>query len=145
MGRLAGIARRDKKRAPMETLESADISSASGVAGDSRGKPGIRQVTLLSARDWQAACDKLGNEIPWTVRRANLFIDEIDLPKAAGHIVAIGSVRLRTTMEVAPCSRMDEQSPGLRQALRADWRGGVACEVIEGGTVSLGDNVSVIE
>ncbi len=145
MGRLAGIARREKKRAPMETLESADINATTGVAGDSRGKPGNRQVTLLSARDWQAACEELGAEVPWTTRRANLFVDEMDLPKAAGHIVAIGPVRLRTTIEVGPCSRMDEQVPGLTKALQADWRGGVACEVIEGGLVSVGDKVSVIE
>lgn len=144
MGRLAGIARREKKRAPMETLEAADISVTSGVAGDFRGKPGNRQVTLLSARDWQSACEELGTDLPWTVRRANLFIDQFDLPKAAGQIIAIGPVRLRTTIEVDPCSRMDEQAPGLRKALLADWRGGVACEVIEGGTVSLGDEVSVI-
>ena len=145
MGRLAGIARREKKRAPMETLESADINATTGVAGDSRGKPGNRQVTLLSARDWQAACEELGADVPWTARRANLFVDDMDLPKAAGHIVAIGPVRLRTTIEVAPCSRMDEQAPGLRKALQDDWRGGVACEVIEGGLVSVGDDVSVIE
>ena len=145
MGRLAGIARREKKRAPMETLESADLSATTGVAGDSRGKPGTRQVTLLSARDWRSACEELGADLPWTVRRANLFIDQIDLPKAAGHVVAIGPVRLRTTLEVAPCSRMDEQAPGLRKALQPDWRGGVACEVIEGGTISVGDEVSVVE
>ncbi len=146
MGRLAGIARRKNKRAPMETLESADLSCASGVAGDLRGKPGNRQVTLLSTRDWQSACNELGDELlPWTVRRANLLIDQIDLPRAAGHIIAIGPSRLRTTMEVDPCSRMDEQAPGLRKALLADWRGGVACEVIEGGTVAVGDDVSIIE
>ncbi|MGI9261014.1 MAG: MOSC domain-containing protein, partial [Woeseiaceae bacterium] len=71
--------------------------------------------------------------------------DQFDLPKAAGHIIAIGPVRLRTTIEVDPCSRMDEQAPGLRKALQADWRGGVACEVIEGGAVSVGDEVSVIQ
>jgi MOSC domain-containing protein YiiM len=145
MGRLAGIARREKKRAPMETLESAEINATTGVAGDSRGKPGNRQVTLLSARDWQAACEELGADVPWTTRRANLLVDDMDLPKAAGHIVAIGPVRLRTTIEVDPCSRMDEQAPGLRKALQDDWRGGVACEVIEGGLVSVGDDVSVIE
>ena len=145
MGRLAGIARRAKKRAPMETLESAEISATTGVAGDFRGKPGNRQVTLLSARAWQAACDELGAELSWTTRRANLFVDDMDLPKAPGHIVAIGPVRLRTTVEVDPCSRMDEQVPGLRKALQDDWRGGVACEVVGGGLVSIGDPVSVIE
>jgi MOSC domain-containing protein YiiM len=145
MGRLAGIARRENKRAPMETLESAQISAKTGVANDSRGKPGDRQVTLLSARDWQAACVDIGQEAPWTTRRANLFIEDFDLPKEPGRIVAIGDVRLRTTIEIKPCSRMDEQVPGLTDALQPDWRGGAGCEVLQGGTITVGDAVTVIE
>lgn len=145
MGRLIGIARREKKRAPMETMESAEISMQTGVAGDSRGKPGDRQVTLLSARDWQAACDELGQDVAWTTRRSNLFIDDMDLPKAAGHVIAIGNVRLRTTLEIAPCSRMDEQLDGLTSALKSEWRGGVGCEVLEGGLVSIGDLVELVK
>lgn len=145
MARLIGIARREMKRAPMETLDSALISTDTGVAGDSRGKPGSRQVTLLSARDWQAACAELGREVVWTTRRSNLFIDDIDLPKAAGHIIEIGDVRLKTTMETGPCSRMDEQVDGLKNALQPDWRGGVGCEVLEGGVVSVGDPVELIK
>jgi MOSC domain-containing protein YiiM len=145
MGRLIGIARREKKRSPMQTLEQAEVSTETGVASDFRGKPGNRQVTLLSARAWQAACDELGREVTWTTRRSNLLVDDMDLPKAAGHIIAIGDVRLRTTMEVDPCSRMDEQVDGLKKVLQPDWRGGVACEVLEGGVVNVGDLVEVIQ
>ena len=145
MGRLAGIARREKKRAPMETLESAEISAETGMANDSRGKPGKRQVSLLSAAAWQAACDDTGTDAPWTTRRANLLIEGLDLPKTAGQIVAIGDVRLRTTVEIDPCSRMDEQVPGLTDALTPDWRGGIGCEVIAGGVVTVGDDVRLLE
>jgi MOSC domain-containing protein YiiM len=145
MARLIGIARREKKRAPMDTLDTANISTDTGVAGDFRGRPGNRQVTLLSARAWQAVCDELGQDIPWTTRRSNLLIDDIDLPRAVGHIFAIGKVRLRTTIEIDPCSRMDEQVDGLTSALKPDWRGGVGCEVLQGGEVSIGDTVEIIE
>ena len=145
MGRLAGIARREKKRAPMETLESAEISAETGVANDSRGKPGKRQVSLLSEEAWQAACDDTGTDAPWTTRRANLLIEGLDLPKTAGQIVAIGDVRLRTTVEIDPCSRMDEQVPCLTDALTPDCRGGIGCEVIAGGVVSVGDEVRILE
>ena len=143
MGRLAGIARREKKRAPMETLEKAIISKQTGVADDFRGKPGNRQVSLLSTRAWQAACVELCQQIPWTTRRANLLIEDIDLPTAAGQIIVIGEVRLRITMEVDPCSRMEEQVPGLKMAMQPDWRGGVACIVLQGGEVAIGDAVSL--
>jgi MOSC domain-containing protein YiiM len=145
MGRLAGIARRDEKRAPMETLDIAEISESTGVANDSRGRPGKRQVTLLSARAWSEACAELDADPPWTTRRANLLIEDMDLPRVPGTLIAIGAVRLRTTVEVDPCSRMDEQVPGLTGALQPDWRGGVGCEVVEGGTVAIGDNVSIVE
>lgn len=145
MGRLAGIARREKKRAPMEELESAEITVESGVARDSRGGPGKRQVTLLSVSAWQAACAEIGADAPWTTRRSNLLIEDLELPKVAGRLLAIGEVRLRTTVEVDPCSRMDEQVPGLTAALRPDFRGGIGCKVVAGGTVSVGDEVRLIE
>ena len=145
MGSLAGIARRNKKRSPMETLESADITLESGVSSDFRGRPGKRQVTLLAASAWQAVCDELGAEIPWTTRRSNLLIEGIELPQASGSVIIIGEVTLKTTIEVDPCSRMDEQVPGLTKALQTNWRGGVACEVITGGNVKVGDAVSIQE
>jgi MOSC domain-containing protein YiiM len=143
MGRLEGIARRERKRAPMETLEHAEISAETGVARDFRGKPGGRQVTVICAAAWRAACAELGREIPWTTRRANLLVDGVELPRTTGSTIRIGPVRLLVTGEVDPCSRMDEQCPGLTNALKPDWRGGVSCTVLEGGSVSLGDAVSL--
>jgi MOSC domain-containing protein YiiM len=74
-----------------------------------------------------------------------LLVDDIDLPRAAGHIIEVGDVRLRVTMEVDPCSRMDEQVDGLTALLRPDWRGGVGCTVLRNGVVSIGDPVRVTE
>lgn len=143
MGRLAGIARRDKKRAPMETLESAEIGEDTGVANDFRGKPGPRQVTLLSAEAWENVCAQLGKDLPWTTRRANLLVDGLELPRKAGDIIVIGAARLLVTMETDPCSRMEEQCAGLKAALEPDWNGGVLCRVLQGGSVSIGDSVSL--
>lgn len=145
MGRLVGIARRDQKRAPMETLERAEVSDQTGVAHDSRGKPGDRTVTVISARAWREVCAELGQEIPWTTRRANLLVDDIDLPRSAGPIIEIGDVRLQVKMEVEPCSRMDEQFEGLTEILKPDWRGGLGCTVLKGGLISIGEPVAIVE
>ena len=143
MGSIAGIARRDAKRAPMQQLDAAAISRETGVANDFRGRPGDRQVTLLSADAWRLVCSRLQRDLPWTMRRSNLLIDGMDLPKRIGEVICIGKVRLEVTMEVAPCSRMDEQCSGLLEALSPDWRGGVACTVLQGGDVRIGDAVLV--
>lgn len=144
MGRLAGIAWRDAKRARMQTLDSAEISVEGGVAADFRGRPGKRQVTVISASAWQAACRDLGADLPWTTRRANLLVEDLSLPQRTGDVLQIGDVRLQITMEVDPCSRMEEQHAGLREALSPQWRGGVACSVLQGGRVSLGDQVRIM-
>lgn len=143
MGTLTGIARRERKRAPMETLEQAGISHEAGVAEDSRGKPGKRQVTVIAAAAWRDACRDLGREIPWTTRRANLLVEGVDLPRTTGAILTIGAVKLLITGEVDPCSRMDEQYAGLTSALQPEWRGGVSCSVLEAGRVALGDSVTL--
>lgn len=143
MGRLTGIARRNAKRAPMETLDTANVTRLSGVQDDFRGKPGKRQVTVISERAWRAACDELGQELPWTTRRANLLVDDMDLPTRAGDVLHIGSVRLVINGETDPCSRMDEYSDGLKAALTPEWRGGVLCTVLEEGTIEIGDTVTL--
>lgn len=144
MGRLVGIARREKKRAEMEILQDAEISEQTGVANDFRGKPGKRQVTMISAEAWAAACEELGRELPWTTRRANLLVEDVRLPQRTGDVIEVGRIRLLVTMEVDPCSRMEEQCEGLQAALMPQWRGGVACTVLKGGSVRLGDGVSVL-
>lgn len=145
MGRLVGIARRDAKRAQMQTLQQAEISHASGVARDFRGKPGDRQVTVISADAWRKVCAELGNNIPWTTRRANLLVEGIELPKAIGSEIRIGAVRLQVTGETDPCSRMEEQFEGLKAALQPDWRGGVCCRVLQEGPVTIGDTVTLFD
>ena len=144
MGRLIGIARREQKRAEMEVLEDAEISDHTGVADDFRGKPGNRQVTVISAEAWAATCEDLGQQIPWTTRRANLLVEDVQLPQRTGDVIEVGEVRLLVTMEVDPCSRMEEQFDGLKVALTPEWRGGVACTVLKGGLVQLGDDVTVL-
>jgi MOSC domain-containing protein YiiM len=149
-GRLIGMARRDTKRAPMETLERGRIGVEFGLEGDFRGlrRPGKepkRQVTILAREGWEAACADLGRELPWTTRRANLFVEGIALPRRAGDVMTIGDVRLEITVEVEPCERMEEAAAGLQAAMRPDWRGGVGCRVLQGGEIAIGDAIRIEE
>jgi MOSC domain-containing protein YiiM len=140
-GRLLAIARREKSRGPMEELDSVDLTPEAGVAGDLRGRPGLRQVTILARDAWAAACAELGSDLSWTTRRANLFVDGLGLEATTGRHLRIGGARLEITGQTDPCARMEEQHPGLRRALEAAWRGGVTCRVLTGGAVQRGDEV----
>lgn len=149
--RLLAIAVRRRSRGAMLELPRAAVTAAQGVADDLRGRPGRRQVTVLSLEAWQAACAAAGRpELPWTARRANLLVTGIDLASLAavnqaagadGAVLRIGAVELEVTGETAPCERMEEACPGLLAALAVGGRGGVTCRVRRGGELAAGDPV----
>jgi MOSC domain-containing protein YiiM len=145
MGRLIGIARRSRRRAPMQEVEHGLITEQLGLDGDFKGaKYPRRQITVLACEDWRAALAEVAQaDLPWTTRRANLLVTGVDLPRAAGSILRIGAVRLEVTAQTYPCARMEEAQAGLLSALAKNWRGGVTCRVLHGGPIALGDPVEV--
>ncbi len=142
MGKVIGIATRPKTKAPMEKYSSAKVTFDKGVAEDSRGKfRNHRQVTVLTKEGWNEACSELNVDLDWTTRRANFFVEGIDLKASEGKNLKIGTVELAITGELVPCNRMDEQHYGLTQALVPNWRGGVTCRLIAEGEVQQGDEI----
>ena len=143
MGKLLGIVTRAKSRAPMEPRESIPVSREAGLEGDSRGRTRDRNVTVITREGWDATCKTLGDDLPWTTRRANLLVEGVDLTETTGARVRIGEVLLEVTGECEPCALMDKFRDGLREALTPEWRAGVMCRVLEEGTLQLGEAVSV--
>lgn len=145
-GMVAGIGVKERSGAPLRTLKSVAISVENGLEGDHRGlrrKTDKRQVTLLSANQWQEACEELGVDLPWEKRLANILIHGWWFsPRFVGkHIHLANDAILEVTGETEPCSRMDNVHPGLKKILSSGWRGGVTCRVIRGGTVSIQQSV----
>ena len=136
---LCGIAFRARSAAPMQCLSTAPVTCQSGVADDARGRPGKRQVTVLSLESWELACAELGVTLPWTQRRANLLVSGMVFgPETVGQLLHFGSLTLEITRETDPCRRMDAACQGLQAALRPDWRGGVCCRVLSDGALEVG-------
>ncbi|MCH6566428.1 MAG: MOSC domain-containing protein [Proteobacteria bacterium] len=60
-----------------------------------------------------------------------------------GKTIRIGEVCLEITQETYPCSLMDKQHQGLKDALTPKWRGGVCCNVLNAGSIQVGDRVEI--
>ena len=143
---ILGIAIREKHRSRMEEVSECLVTVEEGLEGDFRGsaKQANRQVSMLSQDAWQKACHEVNATLPWTTRRANLFINGREFSKQdVGRIVQVGAVRLEVMLETNPCLRMDEAHPGLREALVPDWRGGICCRVLESGRIAVGDSFAI--
>jgi MOSC domain-containing protein YiiM len=123
-------------------LTEAAVSLTHGIPGDVRGaKPG-RQVTVLFREGWERACEELGVTLRWVTRRANLLVEGVAIPRE-GCRLTVGECVLEVTEETQPCQVMEAAHRGLRRALTPEWRGGVSCRVVTGGTIRLGDSVEV--
>jgi len=126
----------------MQVIDSAQITVANGILGDFRGTQQQRQITILSESAWRKACAEIDADLPWTTRRANLLVDEVEFSASyVGKTVRIGDVELMVTRETDPCSNMDAQHQGLTAALTPDWRGGICCNVIKPGEIKIGDQL----
>lgn len=143
MAKVAGIARAPRPREPMEELAQSKITVEEGLDGDRRGRQEGRQITLLSKEAWEAACSESGGLLAWTTRRANILISDVDFDQAMGQDIWIGDVHLKVTEETEPCSLMEEAQSGLRARMSVNWRGGVRCAVLSGGTINVGDDVRI--
>lgn len=143
MATLLGIAIKPRPRDKMLLCEQALLDTENGLIGDCCGKPGKRQITLLSLKDWQAACATLGLELTWQTRRANLLVDQLPLYQSTGSKIQLGEALLEITGETDPCERMEQAQTGLFQALLPEWRGGVTCRVLRGGAIHLGMTVEL--
>ncbi len=144
-GKVLDMQRKAKLGAPLEPLTQASVSLELGIAGDARGKMKDAQITLVSKQAWDAAMADLNptREVLWNVRRANVFVDGLDLNEATGARVTIGDVELEVMSETDPCEIMNKAYPGLKDVLMPDWRGGCRCKVLRGGTLRVGNTVTM--
>ena len=150
-GRLAGIARHDRPKGPMETVGHVAVTAAEGVHGDFRGglassRPSRkRQVSLIEAECVTQAMAEAGAVLDWSDCRRNLLVTGLRLPREEGTLVQIGeTLVLEITCECDPCERMDALHEGLRAAMTPDWRGGFLGRVIEDGEIAVGDAIRIL-
>ena len=145
MPKLLAIAYKTVKRGPMNEVLCANVTQLSGVEKDVFGRPGKRQVTVLSKIQWQQACHSIEADLPWTIRRANLLVDDLVFSSAdVGKHLQIGELRLEITGETDPCKKMEIAHAGLEAALTPDWRGGVTCRVLNDAMIHLGDEITLV-
>lgn len=142
---LEAIAYKTAKRGVMKPTFCANVTVERGVENDIFGRPGKRQVTVMSQQQWQLACEQINADLDWLTRRANLLISGYQFSMAdVGKVISIGTdLQLQITGETDPCKKMEMAHPGLEQALLPDWRGGVTCRVIQAGLIQPDDLVTV--
>jgi len=142
MARLARIWLKPVKGEPLQEVENASVRSDHGLVGNAE-RGGRRQVTVLSAEDWEAANAQAGSELDPSARRANILVTGLgNLVESTGQVLKVGGARIQVTGETRPCNLMDAAHQGLRAAMEVSWRGGVHGIVLNDADLAVGDEVS---
>jgi MOSC domain-containing protein YiiM len=125
---------------PMDRVGEAQLLAGRGLVGNAN-QGGRRQITILDEAAWQNAQTELGVDVDPAARRANILVRGVELQNSDGKTLRLGACLIRLLGETRPCELMDEMQPGLRLALGSEWRGGAFGEILEGGTIRVGDAV----
>ncbi|HEV8584293.1 MAG TPA: MOSC domain-containing protein [Methylomirabilota bacterium] len=133
--------------APMVTVPEARAVPGQGLEGDRyatgrghyspRPSEGGREITLIETEAVEALDVKL---TPAETRR-NVATRGVPLNDLVGRVFRVGDVRLRGTRLCEPCTYLEGllARPGVMAALV--HRGGLRAQVLEGGTIRVGDVV----
>ena len=130
-------------REPMRAVDTANLVAGFGIEGDrhatSEGIRTARQALLMDAETLN------GFGLAHGETRENITTSGIELGSLpSGRRLALGDkVVLEITGHCAPCARMDEIRPGLKDEL--EGRRGMLTSVVQGGTIKVGDAISVLE
>lgn len=146
-GQLGWIGIRPGKREPLISVEAVEANTESGLVGDhfagKRSKK--RQVTLIQQEHLPLIASVLQREsVEPALLRRNLAVSGINLLALKNKPFRIGEVTFQGTGLCHPCSRMEEIfGPGGYHAVFG--HGGITAQIIQGGTIRLGDAVSRLE
>lgn len=130
------------RHAPMTAVDRVEAEAGKGLVGDRYFGTRHRHVSVQSLEDLEAAAGVLGAPVPPGLTRRNVTVDHGGVPTDPGEHIVVGDVVLEVVRRAAPCRVMDEAiGPGARRALHG--RGGAVCRVLTGGTIAVGDVVTV--
>lgn len=142
-GEVVSIWIKRSHRGVMDAVGEASAVAGRGLVGNA-DQGGRRQVTIIDEAAWRDAAAEAGAEVDPSKRRANVMVRGIPLADSREKLLRLGNCLIRILGETRPCERMEEAQPGLRQALRSAWRGGVFGEIVEGGALRVGDRAELL-
>ena len=142
-GRVGAIFLRPVRREPCRPVQLAIVTER-GLEGD-HARAGKRALTLIQAEHLPVIAELLGRtDIAAADLRRNIVVSGLNVLALRHQDIQVGDAVLRVHGPCPPCSRMEEVlGPGGYSAVRG--HGGVYCEVLEAGSVSVGDTVSIAD
>jgi MOSC domain-containing protein YiiM len=148
-GHIETIHLRATKHSAPVAVPKAEVIAGRGLVGDRKLLPekdafrragdGV-ELTLIEAEALEAATREYGVAVSPGDSRRNVITRGAYLNHLVGRTFRIGGARLRGVKLCEPCGHLARLTcEDLRKALV--HRGGLRCDVLEGGTIAVGDAI----
>jgi len=135
------VAVHEVRAEPGRGLEGDRYAEHAGTYSDTPGSG--RQVTLVGSEALEQAEREQGVRLAPGESRRNITTRGVDLNALVEREFRVGDVVLRGTRLCEPCEYLQGLTgqDGLLKALV--HRGGLRCDIVRGGTIHVGDEISV--
>jgi hypothetical protein len=146
VGSVAGILTATDAESPLARVDSVEAVPGRGLVGDryyegrgTFGGPGHGyELTLVEAEVLDSV------DLTWEEARRNIVTRGIALNALVGHRFTVGAVECIGRRLAEPCAHLENLTrPGLLRPLV--HRGGLRADILEGGTISVGDSVAAAD
>ena len=139
-----GIAKNNQK---IQEVDKIELLSGKGVVGDRHFHENhdVRsQITLIESENIDYYNNKFKTDYPYIDFRRNVVTKGIQLNDLVGKKLLIGNIEVQVHDLCRPCKHLEETLKGqdiIKEFLR---RGGLRCEILNSGTIIIGDEIKVV-
>ena len=139
-----GIAKNNNQK--IQEVEKIELLPGKGVVGDrhfDENNDVRNQVTLIESENIDYYNNKFKTDYSYLDFRRNVVTKGIQLNDLVGKKLLIGSVKIQGHDLCRPCKHLEETLKGqdiVKEFLR---RGGLRCEILNSGTIIIGDKIHV--
>ena len=141
-----GITNNNNKK--IVEVKSIDVLANKGIIGDrhfNEYNDPYCQLSLIESENIDYYNTKYGLNIPYTDFRRNVITKGINLNNLIGKKLQIGNVKVEGVDLCRPCKHLTEmlnQENILKEFLR---RGGLRCQILSSSSISIGDEIKILD
>ncbi len=140
-----GIAKNNNQK--INEVDKIELLSGKGIIGDrhfQENNDSRCNLTLIESENIDYYNDKFKTNYSYIDFRRNIVTKGIELNQLVGKKLLIGEIELEGKDLCRPCKHLEEMLKGqdiVKEFLR---RGGLRCEILKSGMLSVGDKIKIV-
>ena len=148
MSKVLKLGITDNNNKKIIEVKSIDVLANKGIVGDrhfNEYNDPYCQLSLIESENIDYYNTKYGLNIPYTDFRRNVITKGINLNNLIGKKLQIGNVKVEGVDLCRPCKHLTEmlnQENILKEFLR---RGGLRCQILSSSSISIGDEIKILD